>query len=181
MFSCGLRKYLGRKLELPDISGAELQLIVHYCYTGQITITFDNIGIVLSAATRYEFTEIEKMCSDILKCHVEKNPKNCLSYYSLAHSFNLKDLKQFSKELVLKHFMELKDSDKFLLLDFDLLHELMKTDELIDASEKDIFNTATTWINYDKINRVKYVSDIAKVIRFDQIDLTVSHKLHWSV
>lgn len=79
--------------------------------------------------------------------------------------------------LVHKHFMEIKDSDEFLFLNFDLLFELMKSDEFTDAHEEGIFNAATAWINYDKINRAKYVGDIVKVIRFEQIDLTVSHKL----
>lgn len=160
-----------------DVIGPILQLIVNFCYTGEIEINSNNIESVLYAATKYQFIEIQKICAAVLKRYLQINPKKCLSYFLMACRFQLMDLKELSKRLVLENFMKIKDSGEFLLLSCGILQEFLMSIELVVAREHDVFDAVEKWIAYDRTGREQYVGNLMKCIRFDQIENTVKYFL----
>lgn len=162
------------EISLIDVNGTALRLLIDYCYSGEIEITNENVVIILAAASRYEFVRVEEECSRFLEHFLKLNPLNCLSYLPLADQYTLDGLKNLSHQLACKHFMEIKETDEFLLLDAHQLLKLIKSDELKVAQEKDVYLAVMAWINYDKKSRKKFIQDLFRSIRFIQIEITVS-------
>lgn len=173
MFSSGMQESRMPQITLEDVDGETLKLLINFCYSGNIEIGPKNIEGLLAAASRYEFVEIEKQCSEFLEFLLKKNPLNCLSYYFLAHVYNFNGLKKQCKRLLCQYFMELNGTAEFLLLHFEQLCELIKCDDLYVNREEGVFNAVMMWINHDKSEREKYKEDLFKLIRLPQMDGTV--------
>lgn len=174
MFTSGMKESEKKEIPLENVSGEALRLIIQYCYTGEIEINVDNVEMLLPAASHLEFVEIEKECSKFLEIILEKNPLNCLSYYLTGFLYNFDGLMMLAKQLMCKHFMEIKDAEEFLLLEFDVLLELIGSDDLKVDREEDAFNAVMKWVNHEQSSRKQYLADLLKSIRFSQMDVTVS-------
>lgn len=162
MLSANMTEAKKDEIELKDLDGRTLRTLIEYCYTGEIEIRSDNIETLLPAASRYEFVEIEEECSKFLECVLKANPLNCISYYSLAHLYNFSGLKEISKRFACEHFMKVKDSDEFLLMNFQELSELINSDNLIATREEDVFDGVMAWINHDKTERNEHIVKLLK-------------------
>lgn len=174
MFSSGMSESEKKEIPLKDVSGEALRLIIQYCYTGEIEINVNNVEMLLPAASQLEFVEIEEECSKFLETMLEKNPLNCLSYYFTAFYYNFDDLMMLAKRLMCEHFVKIKDAKEFFLLDFHVLLEIVRSDDLKVDREEDVFNAVVKWLNHDQSNRKQYSADLLKLIRFSQMDATVS-------
>lgn len=163
-----------KKIILKNISGQALRLIIDYCYTGEIEINADNIETLLPAASQLEFVEIETECSKFLENLLEKNPLNCLSYYSAAYLYNFEGLKSLAIKFMCEQFKEIKDTEDILSLEFDGLVELVKHDELKAEREEDVFTTVLNWINHDEESRKQHLTELLKNVRYTQMEATVS-------
>lgn len=175
MLSTDMKEARMGAIELKDVDGDTLRFLINYCYTGEIEITSDNIETLLPAASRYEFVEIEEECSKFLGKFLKRNPLNCIAYYTFAHLYNLVGLKELARQLICKHFMEIKDSEDFLALDVDELIAVIKSDDLMAPNEEEIFNAVMSWIARDEIERKSISAKILEVIRFTQMDITVKY------
>lgn len=161
------------KFIFTDVSGKVLKLIAKFCYTGDIEINYDDIEAILLAATKYQFIQIQEICTNIINRYLQMNPERCLAFYSLACSLKLSGLKELSKRLALNNFMKVKDTAEFLSLNYDALYELIESDELNVVREENVFSAISAWIYHDKANREQYFENIVKLIRFDQMKVTV--------
>lgn len=176
MFSSGMSECEKREIPLQDIDGEALRLIIDYCYTGEIEINAENVETLLPAASQLEFVEIEEECSKFLEIFLQKHPLNCLSYYLVAQRYNFAGLKMMAQEIMLKYFMKIKDAEEFLMLDFDALFGLICSDKLNVEREEFIFLAAMKWIKHNENSRRKYLVKVLNVMRFTQMEGTVSIK-----
>lgn len=156
-----------------NIDGETLTLLVNFCYTGEILMDSENLEHLIALAFQFDFDEIKEMCSDVLKTGLVANPRNSLIYNSLACCCGFDELETLSKQFMLKHFMDIKDAEEFLTMDFDQLFQLMQSSELVAMNEEDVLSAALKWINYDKAERKSYIEAILKTMRYDAIDVTV--------
>lgn len=174
MLSSGMRESITKEIQLHDINGGTLRILIDFCYSGKIKIDEGNIENILSAASRYEFVEIEKQCSVFLKQTLKNEPLKCLTHYSTANLYNLNDLKELCKQFSYEHFMLFKDSEEFLSLEFDQLIDMIKSDDLNVPREEDVFTAIMKWIKHDRTGREKFLVELCKNIRFAQVETTVS-------
>lgn len=174
MFVSGMKESQQKEFILKDIDAKTLQLLVDFCYTGEIQVTSMNVEVLLAAASHYEFTGIETECSVFLKNSLKNDKENCLWYFWIACLYNLNELKVNSKHLVEKLFMKIKNSENFLLLDFNQFREIIRSADLVVSLEEDVFNLVMAWINHDETNRRKHIENLFAEIRFTQMDETVN-------
>lgn len=174
MLSSGMTESATDETLLRDINGEALRLLIDFCYSGKVKITPDNIEILLAAASRYEFVEIERQCSKFLEQCLNANPLNCLAYYFLVDLYSqFHGLKNLCKTFLCKNFMKLKDTEEFRSLKFDHLLEAIKCNELNVPNEKFVFNAVMIWINHEK-DREKFMVKLYEAVRFDKMETSVS-------
>lgn len=87
--------------------------------------------MILAAASRFEFAEIEKKCAELLQTFLEEKPLNCLRYNFLASLYNFKELKICSMNLMCSLFMDIKDDKYFLILESEISTSAQKIDFLL--------------------------------------------------
>lgn len=74
------------------------------------------------------FTGVQKACCDFLEEQLD--PSNCLGIKAFAETHGCEELRKAAEKYILKHFVELVDSEEFLQLDNEDLVSLIKCDNL---------------------------------------------------
>ncbi len=64
------------RVKIQGVEPSSLQILVSYVYTGQISISEDNVQTLLPAANLLQLTDVKEACSDFLKSQL--HPSNCL-------------------------------------------------------------------------------------------------------
>ena len=63
-------------VDIPDVDGKSLVLLIQYIYTGQICIDSDNVFDILSATDHLELDEVKEFCFEFLENCM--TPDNCI-------------------------------------------------------------------------------------------------------
>ena len=71
---------------------------------------------------------MQKACCDFLEEQLD--PSNCLGIKAFAETHGCEELRKAAEKYILKHFVELVDSEEFLQLDNEDLVSLIKCDNL---------------------------------------------------
>lgn len=147
-------------------------MLIDFCYTGSIDINETNVFKLFDTASRTEFTLIEDACSQFLQDNL--NVSNCLNTWTLSDCFpNLKVLTALAMKFVQENFVDVAETNEFLLLDAGHLTALLIGDGLIVFSEEEVFNAMSKWINYDFDNRKHHASDLLVTIRYAELNSKV--------
>lgn len=146
---------------ISNIDGHTLELIIRYCYTGNIQITSENIMSIFSAASALNLVGIEQKCEQFWSDSLCAS--NCVDIFLLADSCHFPDLRQRSFNVMSKHFEDVSSSE-LQLLEFSYFSELLKCVE-IHVAEELVFQRLVQWVQYNEQIRSKYVADLFKLIR----------------
>ncbi len=84
-------------LEIEGISFQTLKVIVSYMYTGNINITVENAGDVISLCKTLKLNSAYDTCEASLK--EQANPANCIGLHRMAGRNDVKDLKERQETL----------------------------------------------------------------------------------
>lgn len=172
MFTNDLQEKNQKEINLHEIHGNELKALIDFCYTGYIDINETNVMELMETASRTEFTLIEDACACFLRQKL--NVLNCLmTWISIEPFINLKRLTGMALKMVEENFVEVAETQEFLLLDVGHLSTLLKSDGLNVYSEEEVFNALSKWVNYDQENRKCNVKYLLETIRFSQLKMKV--------
>ena len=90
----------GSVVDIPNVDGKLLELLIQYIYTGQIYIDSDNVFDILSAADHLELDEVKGFCFEFLENCI--TPDNCIIILITA-----KQYKNFTlRDKVYKHISD---------------------------------------------------------------------------
>lgn len=72
-------------VELHDIDVSSLKQLIDYAYTGEITITEDNVQVLLPVSSLLQIQSVREACCKFLLRQL--HPSNCLGIRSFAGTF----------------------------------------------------------------------------------------------
>lgn len=145
MFNDDLVEKLQGEVVLQDIDALALQTLVEYSYTGknrrgltsnkiliksikfsiiapgEITITEDNVQVLLPASSLLQISSVREACCKFLMRQL--HPSNCLGIRSFADAHSCKELHKRSHRFALHHFQDVVSTEEFLLLPFNEVGE----------------------------------------------------------
>jgi hypothetical protein len=151
-----------------DSSSLGVESIINFCYSGSLTITFDNIDELLHAATHFQIRDAIDLCSQFLieSCTI----KNCIDIYKISDLYALGDVLNRIQEFISKHFLLLMSQarEQFEQLTFEQMRDELVRDtlDMSQCTEYDLFRMTCTWIEANRIEREKYSTDLFQLIRF---------------
>ena len=160
------------EIALKDITGDGLKPLIDSCYTGWIDLDKENVYSVLAAASHLRFEEIEKKCAQYLKKHLTTS--TCLEIHAVSERFSLTELSTAAMDHIAENFVTIAATEEFCQLSKGQLLQILKNSELDVNSEEDFVKAIISWVQNDQQNRTDLLPDLVKLIRFGQLEKTVS-------
>lgn len=151
-----------KEIIIHDMDSAAVELLIQYAYTGQITITPDNVQVLLPASSILQMQEVREACCRFLLRQL--HPTNCLGIRSFADTHSCKELHLKSHVYALQNFQQVIATEEFLLLPFQEVKDLISNSQLNISSEEDVFTAVLNWVKHDLPDRSQYISKVNMLI-----------------
>ena len=88
LFASGMAESSMKEIELKDIDGAALALIIDFAYSGEMHITSGNVSSILETANYLGVEVVKEACCRYLWKHIDNNINNALDAMILASRFH---------------------------------------------------------------------------------------------
>lgn len=155
------------EIHIKNIEGFALQEIVKWCYTGCVDANEDNVQQLLSGAKMLDCSDIVSICSDFIESQL--HPENALGIYAFAELLGCLDLQHFTLSYIHNNFISIANqSEEFIQLSCQRLTEIISSDYIDtgEGGEQAVLAAVMSWINYDRVERNKYLPTLLQHIRF---------------
>eukprot|EP00102_Acyrthosiphon_pisum_P024844 XP_016662054.1 PREDICTED: ring canal kelch homolog isoform X2 [Acyrthosiphon pisum] len=146
-----------------ELDSTTLQLLVDYIYTGEITITNENVQMLLPAANILQLDYINGVCAEFLQKHLD--PSNCLGIKAFADLHNCIDLLSISEAYIKQNFLEVAKIEDFVSLSSDDLVKLISSNDLAVPFEEKVFECVIKWVNHDLDRRNNFLPKLMEHVR----------------
>ncbi|KAL1464852.1 hypothetical protein WDU94_004463 [Cyamophila willieti] len=146
-----------------DIDAVALRHLVDFSYTGEITITEENVQVLLPASSLLQMASVREACCKFLMRQL--HPSNCLGIRSFADTHSCKELHRRSHKYALLNFQEVMNTEEFLLLPFSQVEELISNNQLNIASEEKVFLSVLNWVKHEAADRVQYIAKLLSHVK----------------
>ncbi|KAJ3586974.1 hypothetical protein NHX12_013365 [Muraenolepis orangiensis] len=163
MFAGTLRESAMDRVELHEVSAELLRLLVDFCYTGRVTVSQDNVELLLKTADLFQFPSVKEACCAFLEQRLDVS--NCLELQDFAEAFACRDLAASARRYVLKNIMELAKGTEFERLTWKRLLEFMSDDQLCVDKEETAYQIAIRWLKADLKWRLHYWPELLQQVR----------------
>lgn len=141
--------------------------LLRYVYTTELVINSTSVGSLLQASEELGLCAVRDMCLEFLN---DLKVDNAIYLFSIAESYGLADLREKTIRFILDRFVEVSNTDHFVLLPLDCLMELLCDDRVNVNSELDVFCAMLRWIEYDRNERINSAPDLlGKAVRLQHI------------
>ncbi|CAK8689057.1 unnamed protein product [Clavelina lepadiformis] len=169
MFSSKMREEKEKTVVIKGITPSAMTLILDYIYTDIITLTDDNVGEVLQAASLLTILELQ----DIIKEYLVEalKPSTCLFFRDLGSLYSLENVVVEANKCLKENFEEVSTQSDFCNLEVAELEYLISSDEIMVKDECKVFEAILIWIKHDDENRKKYFFGLFIHVRLQLISL----------
>lgn len=150
MFTGDMQEKDQEEIKIEDINGKMLEMLINYCYTGQIQITSENVVDILASASLLNFERIEDECRSFLEEQLKSKPELWLDIYGIADSYALNGLCDEAIRMACESFHIITESADFVNMEFGVLKRILCNNENFDVNEEKIFEATMRWVNFDE-------------------------------
>ncbi|KAL9915483.1 kelch-like protein 17 isoform X1 [Glossina fuscipes] len=150
-------------VRLHDIDLLALKHLIDYIYTGEITITEQNVQTLLPASSLLQMHSVREACCKFLLRQL--HPSNCLGIRSFADAHSCKELHTRSHKYALQNFQQVVGTEEFLLLPFEEVKDLISNNQLNISSEEKVFHAVLNWIKHDLDERQNHIAELMSHVR----------------
>ena len=163
MFTTNMREKQERKVALKDMSSIAMEAVIGFIYTGDVTITEENISSILNAASLMQIIDLLKIVVTYLCQFLNLN--NCLRFRKLGVLHVLDKLVDEANQYILKHFEKISKEEEFYDLNIDEIEFILRSDDLAVDEEKQVYEVVVNWVNKDLQNRKQHFPKLFKYVR----------------
>ncbi|CAF0789636.1 unnamed protein product [Rotaria sp. Silwood1] len=174
----GMQEATADTIELKDITANGLRAVLEFIYTGELSLSIENIAEVLRAVTHLQVNHAIKLCEEFLI--EETTVDNCIDVLSLADLFSIPVLEKINK-FVLRNFPKVALNEGFKRLTYEQILYLIRSNEFRLYPEIKVFDMCVEWLKSDEKNRMIYASSLMEHVRFQTMkpeefnDLVMPH------
>uniref|UniRef100_A0A8B9JH99 Kelch-like protein 21 n=1 Tax=Astyanax mexicanus TaxID=7994 RepID=A0A8B9JH99_ASTMX len=163
MFAGTLRESAMDRVVLHEVSAELLGLLVDFCYTGRVTVTHDNVDLLLKTADLFQFPSVKEACCAFLEQRLDVS--NCLEIQDFAEAYACRELAASARRFVLKNIVELAKGTDFERLPWKRLLEFVSDDGLCVDKEETAYQIAVRWVKADLQRRLHYWPELLQQVR----------------
>ncbi|WAR00671.1 KLH31-like protein [Mya arenaria] len=154
---------ISAQLEIPDIRGDILEVLVEAMYTSRVKVESGNVDNLMSSAHYLGMFIIMDACESFLLDHLSKD--NCLQLLSTAYKYELDRLSDASLQTAAQNFHTISKKMLYRNLSIEHVVPLLKRNDLKVENELEVFFRARAWIDENKESRLQYAADLMSSIR----------------
>ncbi|CAL8077550.1 unnamed protein product [Calicophoron daubneyi] len=163
MFTGELAESRQTEITLYDLDGDAVETLIDFCYTSQITVEESNVQNLLPAACLLQLTEVQDVCCEFLRRQLD--PSNCLGIRAFADTHACRGLLRVADRFTQLNFLEVVESEEFLLLPVNQLVDILSSDELNVRSEEQVYRAVMRWIHHNLADRRRHLSYLMQHVR----------------
>ena len=134
-----------------EISGAVIEDVLEFIYTGSIEVTQENCKDLIAAANYLLIPGLKKHSGRFLERVIAKS--NCISTFYFAEMYQCDELITNTRKFIHANFASVAEMDEFLNLEAKEVERWISSDEISVAVEADVFKIVLKWIEQrDRLN-----------------------------
>lgn len=161
MLTSGFTESKLHTISLQDCDETSVELMVDFLYSCNIKLNASNVEGVLAAASLFQIPLVVEACGKYLEKLI--TIENCLGIQSLAMQFSLDNLESSVASFVSWNFVDLARETEFVLIPYQQLKQIVKSDTLHVRAEEDVYEAVMRWFRHDKIERLRHEVGFLKI------------------
>ena len=134
-----------------EISGAVMEDVLEFIYTGSVEVTQGNCKDLIAAANYLLIPGLKKLSGRFLERQMSKS--NCISTFYYAEMYHCDELITNTRKFIHAHFTSVAELEEFLNLEAKEVERWISSDEISVAVEADVFEIVLKWIEQNKSER----------------------------
>lgn len=154
-----------------NVGGSTLKIIIDYCYSGQINLTEDIIGAVMTVASQLQIVDLCQKCAAFSQTNL--NTENCVEKMLRAVHFDSQAGLSGKLFDFMRERFEAIPVAQMVRMDVKSFQALL-SDEKLAASEAYVLDVMEKWVEHNEADRAKHVPALIKCIRLQYVPSQVS-------
>ncbi|PAA93363.1 hypothetical protein BOX15_Mlig032174g1 [Macrostomum lignano] len=167
MFTGELAESRQPEVTLRDMDELAVESLVEFCYTAHIIVEESNVQTLLPAACLLQLQEIQEVCCEFLKRQLD--PSNCLGIRAFADTHACRELLKVAERFAQYNFVDVTESEEFLLLPVNQLIDMIGSDELNVRSEEQVYQAVMAWVRHSLPERRQHLPLVLSHVRLPQM------------
>ena len=158
MFTGGFKENQMSEITLNDTSSEGLKCVLDAVYTGELSLSVENVCDVIPLANQLQLNEIVEHCGIFLTENISIH--SCLSFLSIAEKYDLPEAVDECNKFFLENFDAISQSTEFTNLSKAQLCNYLSDDHLKTShGEIAVFRATLKWFQASRNNSVRSDDD----------------------
>ena len=151
------------KITLHNLSGAIMNDILHFIYTGEVYIHDGNVRQLLGASRFLQLKTLKEMTIAYLEKKL--SPGNVIEILLLADKHKCQSLLEAAEKLVIDNFVLVSRTEGFKKLKFEMIHLFLQSEYIRVSKEEEVYEALMMWIKSDADNKDEKLSHLPLLLR----------------
>ena len=148
LLQSGMKENREGIVRFEEISGAVMEDVLEFIYTGSVEVTQENCKDLIAAANYLLIPGMKNISGQFLEQQITKS--NCISTFYFAEMYQCDELITNTRKFIHANFASVAEMDEFLNLEAKEVERWISSDEIAVAVEADVFKIVLKWIEQDK-------------------------------
>ncbi|XP_052785892.1 uncharacterized protein LOC128221327 [Mya arenaria] len=154
------------EINIPNVQGNTVNEALAFFYTSILNVSSENIEELLEISNYLGARKLREKCILYL-ANISLN--NAIEHRAIATKYGLSDLVDEIDRYVHDNFTTIVSTDNFLASDFSRVYGIISSDILTVPNELEIFHACAKWLDFDRMERIRYAVSLMGLIRFNCI------------
>ena len=160
---CGMKENREGIVRFEEISGAVMEDVLEFIYTGSVEVTQENCKDLIAAANYLVIPGLKNLSGQFLEQQITKS--NCISTFYFAELYQCDELITNTRKFINANFASVGEMDEFLNLEAKEVERWISSDEISVAAEADVFKIVFKWIEQGKSERKASFKQLFRHVR----------------
>ncbi|XP_066268237.1 kelch-like protein 12 isoform X4 [Branchiostoma lanceolatum] len=169
MFSSGMLETTQLHVEVGALEPSAVDQLINFMYTGELSVTPDNVQDLLAAADMLQLIEVKKCCIELLLRVI--NISNCLGMKCLGERYMCSSLVNTALQVIKSRFAAVAGGEEFLQLSTAHLTQILSFEDLeLGLNGEDmVLLSVLKWLDHSPDCRVKELRPVLQCVRLNQV------------
>jgi len=146
-----------------EISGAVMEDVLKFIYTGSVKINQENTKDLIAAANYLLIPGLKNLSGKFLERQMSKS--KCISTFYFAEMYQCDELITNTRKFIHENFTSVAEMDEFLNLEAKEVEKWISSDDISVTVEADVFKVVLMWIEQNKSKRKAFFEQLFRHVR----------------